>query len=186
MFSNLPILDYLTATTEITFPSPKGGSATALTGALAASLVQMSINVAKKRKPCATEIKELEKLKIQSQGLMEKLVTLIDEDAQTYHQVIQAYKEKQEKIVLSQKFLDATVTLCQIARLNQDLLHLIEKLLPLCPPSCQGDLEMAANLAQAAIKSAGAGIKANENKITDEAHQAILQEKLIELKPLVK
>lgn len=189
MFNNLSLNDYLKETSKISFPSPKGGSATALTGALAASLIQMIINVAENKTSTSTTNHELKNLKQHSLLIMQNLTNLIDEDALAYHQVIQTQKREKKQHVsrdhgnplLSQKYLNATLTLCQIAQLNHELLGLIEKLDPLCPGSCRGDLEISHNLAQAALKSALAAIRANEDKITEENHRLILNETLEKL-----
>ena len=88
MFTGLPLRTYLEKMAEPAFPSPKGGSAAALAGALAGALLSMSAQVTAKKSPQLP----LSKVWTQAENISKELSHLADRDVQAYLQVIEAHR----------------------------------------------------------------------------------------------
>lgn len=73
-------------------PAPGGGSVAALCGALGASLSAMVAGLTSRKKEYSLVFKKMEKIGIQSQELKDKLLVLIDKDAEAFNKVMAAYK----------------------------------------------------------------------------------------------
>jgi glutamate formiminotransferase / formiminotetrahydrofolate cyclodeaminase len=73
-------------------PAPGGGSAAALAGALAAALVAMVGRLTSSRKAYAAVAEEFKHITEEAERLRLELRHLVDEDAESYTQVMEAYK----------------------------------------------------------------------------------------------
>ncbi|MCX7784684.1 MAG: glutamate formimidoyltransferase [candidate division WOR-3 bacterium] len=106
-------------------PTPGGGSCSALAGAVGASLLLMVINLTL-AKPSSEEIvKELNEIKDKIQLAQKQFYELIHLDAESFNQVIQAYKlpkaTDEEKKVRKEKILQALKDACRIPEQVFDL-----------------------------------------------------------------
>jgi glutamate formiminotransferase/formiminotetrahydrofolate cyclodeaminase len=73
-------------------PAPGGGSAAALAGALAAALVAMVGRLTSSRKAYAAVAEEFKAITEEAERLRTELRRLVDEDAESYRRVMEAYK----------------------------------------------------------------------------------------------
>lgn len=152
-------------------PTPGGGSAAALTGAMSAALVGMVAELAARRgADAAAAISRAE-------GLREKLLRLADEDARAYDRVAQALKlpkgtdaERESRRQAIQKALRGAAEVpLETARTCLEVLALAVDFLPQCPNAARSDLACAAALAQAAVEAALYNVDANCLQLRDEA-----------------
>src|SRR6187455_1179233 len=93
-------------------PTPGGGSASALAGALGASLVSMVCNLTLGRERYAEFEAEARELQLRADALRERLQTGIDEDAAAYDRVIGTYRlprvTDEEKAARTEAIQEAT------------------------------------------------------------------------------
>ncbi|KAF0195042.1 MAG: glutamate formiminotransferase / formiminotetrahydrofolate cyclodeaminase [Bacillota bacterium] len=82
------VMDSLAAST----PAPGGGTAAALAGVMAASLVQMVVNLTLGRKKYQQVQETMQELLVRASELRGQLSELATEDARAYEEVMQAYK----------------------------------------------------------------------------------------------
>jgi formiminotetrahydrofolate cyclodeaminase len=73
-------------------PTPGGGSASALAGALAASLVAMVCAMEKTRSGAAAEREQLDAAAVRTRESAERLRRLVDDDSAAYDAVVAAYR----------------------------------------------------------------------------------------------
>ena len=73
-------------------PAPGGGSASAVAGALAASLSSMVANLTIGKKGYEDYQDEMKALLIQAEDLRNELMLLMDQDSESFHQLLKAMK----------------------------------------------------------------------------------------------
>jgi glutamate formiminotransferase/formiminotetrahydrofolate cyclodeaminase len=156
-------------------PTPGGGSASALAGALAAALAQMVCHLTlskKKYQEVATEIGDVQ---TQARQLQQRLEQLISEDSQAYNAVLSAFQlpktSEKEKARRSAAIQDA-LKLAATTPLNvmKNALKVIELAAPLVQkgnPNAITDAGCAIHLANAAIAGAALNVRINLGAITD-------------------
>jgi len=175
MYLNRPLKDFIGDTSSRT-PTPGGGSVSALTGALGASLLCMVANftLGKKRyKEVEDEVKRLLK---EVEELREKLTRLIQEDIEAYEQVHQAIKAsrgtsekgKDYSQLLEKAFKQASSIPLRTAQLCLQLIKLGEKLLFIGNPNLITDTGIGVLLAETALESAALNVEINLASIKDE------------------
>lgn len=166
-----PFLDAL-ASKE---PTPGGGSAAAFTGAQAAALVAMVGRLTVGKKKYVEVQAEMEKMINGAETLREELTSLIQEDAQAFSAVMDAFRlpktSEEEKKNRSSAIQAATYS-AALTPLNTCVKALEVMRLALLAAS-QGnvnaitDAGSASALAIAAISSAGANVRINLGSLTD-------------------
>ena len=180
-------------------PAPGGGSAAALSGAMAAGLISMVLNFTIGNE----NYKDFEgsaKIMLEtSEGLRKKFMKLFDEDVHSYDSVSKAYKLQKDtdsdkikrKRAIKEAFKQATLTPLHICQ------HSIEAI-KLCPSLAKGanknlicDVEVPVRLLEAAFYSAKINVILNQKSIEDEdfnkdvtAQIAQLEKELIKYKEL--
>ena len=134
-------------------PTPGGGSASALAGALSASLIAMVAGLTSEKKG----MKELRRKAFTLQG---KLYKAISEDAASYDKVIEAYRLKKEtekerrirQITIQRAYRNATVPPHLVCQHSIELLDCCQTLILNGRPSAITDVGVAAFLADTALK----------------------------------
>ena len=138
-------------------PTPGGGSASALAGALSASLVAMAAGLSlKKARPKQEGMKEIRKKALRIQ---KKLIRAVDEDAKSYDAVIRAFRlpknTEEERLrrnkMIQKAYRGATITPQLICRHSIQLLDYSRTLILKGNPNAVSDVGVAAFLADAAL-----------------------------------
>lgn len=156
-------------------PTPGGGSASALTGALSASLVAMSAGISsKKGKQNQIEMGEIRKRAV---AIQKRLFLAIDEDAKSYEKVIRAFrlpkKTERERLsrtrMIQKAFQGATSTPQRVCRYALQLLDDSKTLILKGYSNIRSDAGVAAYLADTAVKGGLLNIDINLVSITDKS-----------------
>lgn len=156
-------------------PTPGGGSVSAYSGMLAASLGQMvcSITISKPKyamvEPRLTEISSA----LERTGA--RLRELIAEDAESFEGVLQAYRmpketadQKEQRGIAIQKALQSAIAVpFETAERSLDVLRLLGELAEIGTPNALSDVAVGAQLALVAVKGASYNVGANLGSITD-------------------
>jgi formiminotetrahydrofolate cyclodeaminase len=133
-FGELRVREFLAALGERT-PAPASGAAAALTGALAASLVELAAHFAED----GPAVKR-------AQALSTRLTQLADEDAAAYTAFVETRSDEARRRTIEVPE--------EIAEKADEVERLAGQLRPQLTPSVAGDAEAAAELARAAARVA--------------------------------
>lgn len=169
-------------------PIPGGGSASALVAALGMALGSMVANLTVKKVE-GEEAAAIKDILEEGEILQEKLLELVDADAEAFSGVSRVFKmpreteeEKAARREAMQKALkEAAVVPMEAARLCLKALHLQEKLLELGTPHAISDVGVGALFLGAALRGAYLNVQINLNGIKDEEHNARLEGELLAL-----
>ena len=150
-------------------PAPGGGSASALTGALGAALVQMVCELTTGRAEYADVEAVARQAGEAAADLRGALLAAADEDAVAYEAVVTARKlprgnddEKAARIAaVSQATVGATEVPLRIARLASEVLELAASMATLGNARAVSDAGVAALLAAAALRGAALNVMIN-------------------------
>lgn len=151
MFTQLPVTDYIKKMAGTTFPSPKGGSALAITGAMGAALISMCCQVSANRDPGNHRYQAL---RHKADFLMHRFTELAEEDTEAVYRMIQALRlgkhQPAHSTAIKENMEGAARALTAIKEHLQQLIELAEELKPICASSCLMDLYMVLLMAQGA------------------------------------
>jgi formiminotetrahydrofolate cyclodeaminase len=166
MFTNKSVREYIEKMAGTTFPSPKGGSALAITGAMGAALIKMCCQVSAKRNPGGPGETRYGELREQAEALMNRFLFLADRDTEVVEEMIRALRLAKGKTpeqcrTLQESYQAAAQALVDIKDHLLDLIGLAEDLRPLCATSCLIDLYIVQSLAQAAMESTSESVRDN-------------------------
>ncbi len=169
-------------------PIPGGGSASALVAALGMALGSMVANLTVKKVE-GEAAAALKGILQEAEALQEKLLELVDADAQAFTGVSRVFKmpreteeEKAARREAMQKALkEAAVVPMEAARLCLKALHLQERLLELGTPHAISDVGVGALFLGAALRGAYLNVRINLNGIKDEEYNARLEGELLPL-----
>lgn len=167
-------------------PTPGGGAASALAGALGASLVSMVCNLTLGRERYASFEADATELQAQADGLREQLQRGIDEDAAAYGRVIATYRlprgTDEEKAARSEAIQAATLEAAEVplslAEASARVIDLAERALGRTNPNAASDLAVAALLGVSALDGTAANVEINLSSLKDDAAKARLAERL--------
>lgn len=154
-------------------PTPGGGSASALTGALSASLVVMVAGLSSKKDE--TKRKRMEAIRKKGLSIQERLFRAIEEDSNSYEAVLKAFrlpktseKERLRRVREIQKaYQRATVTPQQVCQRSLLLLEYSKTLILTGNPNAVSDVGVAALLADAACAGGLLNIRINLAAVTE-------------------
>jgi formiminotetrahydrofolate cyclodeaminase len=155
-------------------PTPGGGSASALAGALSASLIAMVAGLSLKKEK--KKEKEMRRIKKKAMALQKRLFLAVDEEAKSYVAVIHAFrlpktteKESLSRVRAIQKaYQKATVTPQLVCKLSIQLLEYSRFLILKGNPNAASDTGVAAFLADAALAGGLLNIGINLVPVTDQ------------------
>ncbi|KKR85777.1 MAG: Formiminotransferase-cyclodeaminase [Candidatus Woesebacteria bacterium GW2011_GWB1_41_10] len=132
-------------------PTPGGGAAAAIAGAMGAALVEMVISLSKN-------------LELKTNNLREKLLKLAEEDVVAFDSVMAAYRSKNKE-----KIMKALLKAIEVPEKTKKLSKEVEKLAKIAArkgnKNALSDAKTALYLAQAAQKGAEANIKINKQSL---------------------
>jgi glutamate formiminotransferase/formiminotetrahydrofolate cyclodeaminase len=156
-------------------PTPGGGSAAALSGALSASLVAMVAGLSyKKGQPESGEMKEIRKKALMIQ---KRLYRAIEEDARFFDAVMEAFRlprdEEKQRLyrsrMIQKAYQKATVTPQKVCELSLRLLEFSEFLLRKGNQNAFSDTGVGSRLAHAAFEGGMLNVRINLGSIRDKS-----------------
>lgn len=145
-------------------PTPGGGVVAALTGAFAASLIEMVCNLTLEKKGYEKVQKDIIKIHKEALELGKKLNKLAEEDKKAFDHVMDAYKSK-DKLKIKKSLKYAIEVPMEVRKLTQELEILAEKVGKIGNKNAHSDAKTAVYLAHAAGKSALENIKINKEAL---------------------
>jgi formiminotetrahydrofolate cyclodeaminase len=181
-----PFLDAVAAPT----PTPGGGSVSAFAGALAASLGQMVAGLSRKKKSQLAVVDKLSEALDSMRRAADELTRAIDRDADSYDDVMLAFKfpqgdaaeiKRREEAIQIATRAAAEVPL-EVADRTVALFERLGQLVTIAAASMKSDLEVARLLAAAGAKGALANVEINLDGIKDAGYVASTREKISALR----
>ena len=164
-----PFVEQLAAPTA----TPGGGSASAATAAMAAALGSMVAGMSRGKKAYVQYERQLSDAIARLAELREQFKSSIDADAESFNEVMAAFKkarehpEAQAEVEAATK--KATLVPLMVAERAKEARQIIESLRGITNPRMASDLTVGAALAQAAIQGALANVEINLGDIKDQA-----------------
>jgi len=151
-------------------PTPGGGSASALAGALSASLISMVARLSSKQKG-------MEEIRRKVLAIQKRLFRAIDEDAKSYDAVVKSFrlpKDTERKRlyrsrIIQKAYQNATVTPQWVCQHSIQLLDYCRALVLRGNPNTVSDVGVAAFLADTALKGGLLNIRINLVSMTDQS-----------------
>ena len=164
-------------------PTPGGGSAAALAGALAAALTQMVAGLTTGRKKYADVAGEAESIRRQAASLRRRLTETISEDVAAFEAVMAAYRrkdldEEQKALAVEEATLAAARVPLEVAQLSLEAAELAAQIARMGNVNAATDAAAGALLAQAAVGTAALNVKVNAAALKDELQADILREQI--------
>jgi formiminotetrahydrofolate cyclodeaminase len=158
-------------------PTPGGGAAAAVAGALGAALIEMTANLTIGR-PRLVDVQE-QALRIEQRAsdLRARLEQLGDADAEAFDRVSAAYKlpraDEAQQAARSRAIQDALRGAADVplesARISAKVVQLAEEAAPVLNAAVISDVLVGALLAQAAVNGAALNVEINLASMTDAA-----------------
>lgn len=150
-------------------PTPGGGSASALAGAIGAALVQMVVALTTGRAEAAEVQDDLRELGLAAAGFQSELLQLVEIDAAAYGSVVAARRlprgtDRERQLRHAQidaAVREATRAPLTIAERAEAVLKLAERLAPIGSRNAISDVGVAGLLAAAALRGAALNVRIN-------------------------
>ncbi len=186
MFTNRTVADLLDAFSS-SEPTPGGGSASALAGALGASLLAMVAGLPKTRANTPAERSTLDTARRRLLALRADLVALVDRDAKAYDLVVAAYKQPKgtdaekatRKTAIADALRVATEVPLETMRACADVLGLGKTVAEHGNPSAASDIGVGLHLTMTGLSGARLNVEANLSGSSDAAYAASKREELL-------
>jgi len=154
-------------------PTPGGGSAAALAGALAAALVAMVARLTIGKKAYAGVEAQAREILAEAEELRVELRRLVDEDATAYAGVSQAYKipkaDPHRAQAIDEALLSAARPPAEVVKRGRRLLALAQTIEHIGNQNAVSDARVAAMLAKTAIDGATENVNANLAGMSEQA-----------------
>jgi formiminotetrahydrofolate cyclodeaminase len=166
-------------------PVPGGGGAAAYAGALAASLCAMVARYTTGKKAAAPHEEELARIVSSMDALSERLVALVDKDAQDYAALSAAFKldkaDPARTQTIQARLEAAAQTPLLVMECVAEAVQTLERLEAIGTPSLLSDVGCGAALAAGALDAARMTVYVNTASMTDRALAARLDAKVAAL-----
>jgi len=160
-----PTLDGWLEDLEAGTPAPGGGSAAALTGALAAALVAMVARLTTGRKAYVGVEGRVATILAEADALRAQLRRLVDEDAEAYARVSAAYRRPREDPgrtrAVDEALVGAAQTPLATARAAVRLIPLAREMADIGNRNARSDAKVGEALARAALMGALENVRVN-------------------------
>jgi len=177
-----PFIEQLAAPTA----TPGGGSASAAAGAMAAALGTMVAGMSRGKKAYLEHEKPLSAALARLAQLREELKAAIDADAESYSQVMAAYKQAKSSsngdALIQAAMKGATNVPLDTAQKAREVADIVATLRPITNPNMASDLTVAAALAQAAVQGALANVETNLASLKDAGFTADIRSRIAGLR----
>lgn len=159
-------------------PTPGGGSASALAGAVAASLLSMVAGMPKTKTGTPAEREALDAMRPSLASLRAALVDLIDRDAAAYDMVVDAYRRPKSteeektarKAAIQRAMRVATDVPMETARAAAQLVSHGRIVAECGNPNAKSDVGVAMSLAMTAYSGARMNVEINLDGVGDAAY----------------
>jgi len=170
-------------------PTPGGGSAAALAGALGAALLAMVAGLPKTRHDSDEDREALTAARHALLALRSRLAALVDRDAEAYDRVVAAYRlpkaTDQEKAarseVIRQAVRLATETPLEVMRACEAGVRLADPVAACGNPSASSDLRVGLELLGAGLRGARLNVEINLGSVKDETFVSSARREIAEL-----
>lgn len=170
-------------------PTPGGGAASALCGAVAAALTAMLANLTVGKAGSEANDKMALEIIIAADKLRLELAQLADDDAAVFNKFMEAYKmpkatdteKAMRTAAIGQAAIAAAEVPMQIANKSLEVLKLARKLIVFGNPNAISDGTVSALMARAALRSALYNVKINLGLIKDDEYVAAARAKMQQL-----
>lgn len=160
-------------------PTPGGGGAAALTGALAAALGGMVVSLTRGKKDAASAQAELARLGETCDALRLRLLDLVQGDAACFRPLAAAYRMAKEDPARPDALERATLGACDapmaILRASCEVIDAASRLAEIGSRLAVSDAGCAASLAKAALESASLNVYINTGALRDRGRAAALE-----------
>lgn len=182
--TDMKLTDYRVADLLAAFrspePTPGGGSASALAGAVGASLLAMVAGLPKPRAATAEDVTRLEAAGGRSAALGSRLSSLIDRDSEAYDRVVAAFRlpkgtdrEQAARAAAIQEGLrDATETPLEVMRACSEALEQGAVVAAFGNRHASSDVQVGLELLGAGLRGARLNVDVNLGRIKDPAFVA--------------
>jgi formiminotetrahydrofolate cyclodeaminase len=161
-------------------PTPGGGTAAAIAGAMGVSLLMMVAGLTKPRAGAEAEGVALAEARAALAGIRDRLAGLGDTDAQAFNQVMAAYRlpkstdqeKSARKDAIQQGLKAATIAPLDTLRAAGEALRLARVVAQHGNGSAASDVEVGIGLLEAAANGAVANVRINLESLLDEGFKA--------------
>ncbi len=167
-------------------PVPGGGSVSALAGALAASLAAMVAALTLNKESYADRSSEMQRLHDTATGLQNELLDAVNQDAQSYREVLSAYRlakstdeeRRQRAAAIQAAFRHATEVPLQVAEAALQVLELAGTAARRGNPDMRTDAGVGALLARSAALGALMNARINLVSLKDKKFAVQMEERI--------
>ena len=171
-------------------PTPGGGSASALAGALAAGLTSMVCNLTIGKKKYEEVSEELTRVLQSSEELRQRLTKLVEEDSEAFNRVMAAFRlpkeTPQEKETRSRQIEEATKGAAKVPlEVMEEALRVLELSQVVAEkgnPNSISDAGVAALLAWSAVEGADLNVEINLSSLKDKSFVKGTRVKCVDIK----
>ena len=166
-------------------PTPGGGGAAALAGAVGISLGNMTGSLTVGKKKYASVEEEIMELNKKAEGLREQLYELIEKDAEVFMPVSKAYgipKDDPDRVEVMEEALKGAVTVpYEIVVKCCEALEIIKEYADKGSVIAISDAGCAASMCKAAMESAALNVYVNTKPMKDREYAEMLNVKVREM-----
>ena len=166
-------------------PVPGGGGASALMGAVSASLCSMVGNLTSGKKKYAEYQQDIERIIAQAVELNEKMLSLIEKDAEAFEPLAKAYSIPKEEPgrdeILEKALYEAALAPLEIVKKSKEVSELISELVIKGSRLAISDVGVAASACEACAKGASMNVYINTKLMKNRDVAAKLNEETLSL-----
>ena len=178
-FSTISVHDFIAALASPQ-PTPGGGTAAAVAGAMGAGLLMMVAGLSRTRRNTEDERAALAAVREKLEPLAGALERCADRDTEAFNAVIAAYRlpkasdeeKATRKAAIGSAMREATEAPLETVKLAADALDLAATVVRLGNPSAASDAGVGAGLLVAAANGAAANVRINLDGLTDSDFRA--------------
>lgn len=166
-------------------PTPGGGGASALVGAVAAALCSMVANLTSGKKKYAQYQGDIDRILGHMEETIREIYEFIEKDAEAFEPLAEAYKipkdEPKREEIMEKALLAAAVVPMELAGKLYDLIPIMEELEQKGSKLALSDVAVAAVCCKAAIEGAVMNVYINTKSLTNPVIAQGLNEKALKL-----
>ena len=168
-------------------PTPGGGSASALGGAIGASLLAMVAGLPKPRTRTPDEERQLADAQSRCATISDRLATLMDRDSTAYDGVVAAFRlpksSEDERAVRSVRIQEAlraaTEAPLDVMRTCVEAIHLAATVAAFGNANAASDVQVGLELLGAGLRGAGMNVAINLTSLKDQAYVAAMKKETV-------